>query len=805
MALVVWVQVPFLTVNKWVYSLKVKRTAHDGHDVGSIPARLIYLFILNMYNNFYVKYNYRNIIPFNLKKKKLRVQANIIASKVAQSFFVGHQVKFWYYFFGINGLKRDNTILVKKFLNKRLSVFFISKFNMIEGKWGFPKIYEKYYKKNSYLKNKKFNLIKSKLILNKDSSDYNLSTLNYNHLKISNAFYNNTFYLNYIYSIKNVFFLKLSENILNSFNLFKFKKINKMPYLFIRAIKTRRKLKKDFDFNEKKKVYFRKKYKIAINSQGLLHIYKKKNILKNLINDSYILLKKKKIKNKMLQWRWNIFMKRSINFNKNLKKNISDLDTKINNNIAKHQIQQNRNRFQIQNKNKNVINIEKPIFDKKLYFKNKWFKEQKKLLEAEEFIKKKQQLLVKKKALLKFAAIKKIMNVVRLLKLFKELKKTTNNKTICYWFYKCFINFKFNNSLLKRSRKNKEEKKIRKFSRLFQKINKRISKQLSKNLIGKKKRRLIFLKILKGKVKKRIRFGKTKYSLLTKKNIYVQNNLINKNTILFNNILNYRNKKNKFFSNRIWDFNVVKKKKHKKILNWMIYLYSKLDKQFNKNVYINFILKFKKILTNLYKNKIVNKNYYGFDNNLFLGKTNVHYNFLGEIWNEYSNFSRIRRINLLKSKKIPILKKSSSFKKMHNFFKKKNKKFNIFSYLCRRHILLSGEDRILHKFKGSTYGKSLRKIWNTYLLKGKKLWSEEDFLLFTQNRKFFKRKVLNKKNVVRKQLKSNKVQIRKLPQNRQWERYMFNAGDLQNNFKISFLKRNKNFFNKKRKNLSSKI
>ena len=50
-----------------------------------------------MYNNFYVKYNYKNIIPFK-KKKKLRVQANIIANKVAQSFFVGHQVKFWYYF-----------------------------------------------------------------------------------------------------------------------------------------------------------------------------------------------------------------------------------------------------------------------------------------------------------------------------------------------------------------------------------------------------------------------------------------------------------------------------------------------------------------------------------------------------------------------------------------------------------------------------------------------------------------------------------------------------------------------------------
>ena len=43
MALVVWVQVPFLTLSKWVYSLMVKRIAHDDHDVGSSPARLIYL------------------------------------------------------------------------------------------------------------------------------------------------------------------------------------------------------------------------------------------------------------------------------------------------------------------------------------------------------------------------------------------------------------------------------------------------------------------------------------------------------------------------------------------------------------------------------------------------------------------------------------------------------------------------------------------------------------------------------------------------------------------------------------------
>lgn len=64
-------------------------------------------------------------------------------------------------------------------------------------------------------------------------------------------------------------------------------------------------------------------------------------------------------------------MKRNINFKWNLKKSINNLEVKINNNIVKHQAQQNRI------KNKFIVNSEKPIFDKKLYFKNKWFKEQK--------------------------------------------------------------------------------------------------------------------------------------------------------------------------------------------------------------------------------------------------------------------------------------------------------------------------------------------------------------------------------------------------------------------------------------------
>ena len=731
-----------------------------------------------MYNNLYIKYNYRNIIPFNLKKKKLRVHANIIANKIAQSFFVGHQVKFWYYFFGINGLKRDNTILVKKFLNKKLSVFFISKFNMIEGKWGFPKIYEKYYQKYSYLKNKKFNLIKSKLVLNKDCSDYNLSTLNYNFdFSKSKLFYKNIFYLKYIYFMPKISYLQLYKNSLNTIHLFKFEKKYKMPYLFIRTIRKRRKLKKDFDFNEKKKVYFRKKHKIAINSHGVLHIYKKKNVLKNLINESYILLKKHKIKNKMLQWKWNIFMKRNINFKWNLKKNINNLEVKINNNIVKHQAQQNRI------KNKFIVNSEKPIFDKKLYFKNKWFKEQKRLFEAEEYIKKKKKILIKKKILLKFVAIKKIMSIIRILKLFKELKKNANLGTICYWFYKCFINFKFNTLSKKFSLNKKIEKKvnwIKKSFLLLKKINKRINKQINKKLKGKQKRRFVSLKFLKKKLKNRVKFNKIGIPLLKKKkNIW--NNLFIKKDIRFHKIINYRNKKIKFFSNKVLNFD-IKHKKNKKILYWIIYLYNKLHNGLEKKIYINFIIKLNKILINLYKFKIFDNIYFDYDKNLFLNKTNVYYNFLGEMFNECSNFSRGKRLKLLKNKKTFVIKKSNLFKKMRNLFKKRKKKFNVFSFLCRHYILLSGEDRILHKFKGSKFGGSLRKIWNTYLLKGKKLWLEDEFLIFSQNRtRFFNYKNLNYNKKTK------------------WHRYLFNAADLQTNFKINFLRRNKNIFNKKKK------
>jgi hypothetical protein len=47
-----------------------------------------------MYNNFYLRYNYKNIIPFNLKKNKLRVHASLIAVNKLQGFLVGHKIKF---------------------------------------------------------------------------------------------------------------------------------------------------------------------------------------------------------------------------------------------------------------------------------------------------------------------------------------------------------------------------------------------------------------------------------------------------------------------------------------------------------------------------------------------------------------------------------------------------------------------------------------------------------------------------------------------------------------------------------------
>ena len=87
----------------------------------------------------------------------MRIFANLIANKAVagQGFFFGVKIKYWYYYYGINGLKKDNMLLIKNSFNKKLSVFFISNFNMIEGKWALPKVYEEYYQKYWILKKKK--------------------------------------------------------------------------------------------------------------------------------------------------------------------------------------------------------------------------------------------------------------------------------------------------------------------------------------------------------------------------------------------------------------------------------------------------------------------------------------------------------------------------------------------------------------------------------------------------------------------------------------------------------------------------
>ena len=168
-----------------------------------------------MYKNFYVKLNYKNIIPFNLKKKKIRIHSNLIANRAraAQGHFFGVKIKFWYFYFSINGLKKDNEILVKKFSNKRLSVFFISNFNMIEGKWIFSKIYNEYYQNFSFYKKKKLNIIKFNFLKMKNFDNKILT--------IGKYFNNN---------LLQIYYYNLSNNKCNN------KNNNKIyPYKFIKS------------------------------------------------------------------------------------------------------------------------------------------------------------------------------------------------------------------------------------------------------------------------------------------------------------------------------------------------------------------------------------------------------------------------------------------------------------------------------------------------------------------------------------------------------------------------------------------
>lgn len=150
--------------------------------------------------NFYLRYNYKNIIPFNLKKNKLRIHSSLLTTTKLKNSSIGHKVKFWYHYFGVNNLKRNNTLLVKKFLNKKLSVFFISNFNMVEGKWAFPKVYLNSYKQYLYKRTKKYNLLKKNILY--DNNKYNLNKI-YFFIKKKN-FNINFFNINFFFKLVNI-------------------------------------------------------------------------------------------------------------------------------------------------------------------------------------------------------------------------------------------------------------------------------------------------------------------------------------------------------------------------------------------------------------------------------------------------------------------------------------------------------------------------------------------------------------------------------------------------------------------------
>ena len=273
-----------------------------------------------MNNSFYARYNYNKIIPFNLKKNILRVHSNLIGVNAVQKFWIGDKIKFWYYYFAVSGLKKNNTLLKKDFLNKKLSVFFISNFNMIEGKWIFPKIYINFYSKHNFIKKKKYNLIKSGFILNNDYSNFFLYYFNFvkfeNIIK-KNLNYINNLKLNYINNL-NFFYiknLKLNYNLGNIF--YKYKKKFELPILFIKNIRKKRKLRSKKKYN--------KKYRGSYNVEGFLNKYKKRNNLKKIINNMYLnkVIKMKKLSIKWKKSRKVAFLKKINNTNNKIFKKIN--------------------------------------------------------------------------------------------------------------------------------------------------------------------------------------------------------------------------------------------------------------------------------------------------------------------------------------------------------------------------------------------------------------------------------------------------------------------------------------------------
>lgn len=265
----------------------------------------------------------------------------------------------------------------------------------------------------------------------------------------------NIIYQKYIYIVKDFRILKYKNLVYK--NLFKFNQNYELPVLFLRNIKKRRYIKQDF--YDKKKLYFKKKYKVSVNSEGFLNVYKKKNDLNTLINKKYLKIKNVFLKNKIskAKLKRNIFKKRLLIPQKNISKisirysatheknkiKMQELNNKIQN--VNNKIQKLNNKIQNLNENNQVVT--KKFFNnkhKKYKYLNNYLKRQKNYLKRQnnflkrqkKFFNKEHKLktlryLFKKKLILKYFIVKKYFNIIEFLKLYRELKKYKLNN-LCF-------------------------------------------------------------------------------------------------------------------------------------------------------------------------------------------------------------------------------------------------------------------------------------------------------------------------------------------------------------------------------------
>ena len=171
--------------------------------------------------------------------------------------------------------------------------------------------------------------------------------------------------------------------------------------------------------------------------------------------------------------------------------------------------------------------------------------------------------------------------------------KFYSKSNFCLWFYKHYINFKYLKFI-----KTIKIKNIHKYKKVQNNILKILKKEKRKNV-----------KQINKKQKKNLK-NKWKLKLL----------------------------------------NLIKKDNNIKV--WFKYLYNKLTKsRILKKKYLGILLKFNNNLKKLYQNKL-NNNLKIFKNKYFiLKKININYKLMDNIWWQYSNYSKIRRLKLIKHSK----------------------------------------------------------------------------------------------------------------------------------------------------------